>query len=102
MDHVTRNDDPPEQDEALEIKVQGKQFAWDDSFRVHIYGGPGAVIEREDGYVFIGELIPRDEPEYDPERHLREFAEQYLLEQGGSSFSPATGAHERVGGSPRP
>jgi hypothetical protein len=102
MNRVSRNDDPPEQHEALEIKVRGEQFAWDDSNRVYRYGGPGEVTEREDGYVFIGELIPRDEPEYDPVRHLREFAEQYLLEQGASSFSPTTGAHERVGGSPRP
>ena len=88
MTHITRNDDPPEQQDALEIQVQGEWFAWDEQNHVYHHAGVGALTEREDGFVFIGDLVPRDEPEYDPESHLREFATQFLLNKSGQTQEP--------------
>jgi hypothetical protein len=88
---VTRCDDPPDHDEALEIRVQGYLFAWDDADMVYQHGAGAAIgaigPQREDGYSLIGTLTPLDEPEYDPAKHLAEYASQHLCRTGQSGVA---------------
>jgi hypothetical protein len=77
MRTISRNDDPPDDEEYAELQVSGEWFAWDENGKVYHYQKDGKA-ERDDGYNLIGELHPLDVPEYSWQSHLREFAQNYL------------------------
>lgn len=62
---------PYDEDGVFERKIDGTWFAWTEDGKV--FEHTGSRVEREDGYVLIGELHPLDEPEYDPEKAFIEY-----------------------------
>lgn len=71
---VTRNDDPPDSDEAHEEKIDGVWYAWTEDDHVFMQD-PTSPLARDDGYVFIGHIVwPENLPyEFDSRTLLREF-----------------------------
>ena len=51
MTEMLRNDDPPCEDSAYEVKIDGVWFAWDDDG--HVYMQHKNAM-REDGYMLVG------------------------------------------------
>lgn len=71
---------------AMEIDSSHRRFAWNEYDSVFIYTGTDE--ERDDGYVYIGDLkweprpdMSRDEELEYNERRLHEYAQEYLAKQ---------------------
>lgn len=76
-------------DNAVEFKVDGRWFAWDESGVVYIYS-PEMAADFEDGYVPIGEYIPpADEPEFDWRKPLTAYAREYLKNKEQTAIDAA-------------
>jgi hypothetical protein len=85
---MRRNDNPPEQHDALEVQVDGHWFAWDADDNVYRHAPNAEPAQREDGYIFIGTLeMPQGAAldEHVPTDTLRDYARQHLLKTCASA-----------------